>query len=359
MLSTYKVNENPRPGFNLFVKLTMDATVPIYTGFWIDRSFNSPVWGSTLTLSMRHANYLITFLAILVTICASFLWTIFAFALHQLLVRYAEVDVLGLQSQIILRNSGSPVGALWQSIKLLLAWRKKRPSKLLPRILTIALPALVVWASFLSASIFVAEIASKDNENVLALAKERNCGFLEFPSRSADVLVASTKRIIEDTLVGRQYARNWYGSNASSLSAQTLFPRTRLPYSIDTNTPCPWDKRCVLGRNAAFSLQTELLDSHDMFGINAKVESRVEYQRNTTCSVVDVRDFEKRVNDTDPPYNNSADISGVPKWLEFHMEQALDGQRNVIYRYFMQMGRGSVGYLIKYELPAFAKYLID
>lgn len=78
----------------------MAAPIPIHTGLWIDRSFESVIWGATLTLFIRQANHLITFLALLAAVCAGFFWIIVAYILHQLLARGRSVDVLDLQRQV-------------------------------------------------------------------------------------------------------------------------------------------------------------------------------------------------------------------------------------------------------------------
>ena len=187
----------------------MASPSTVYTGFWVDRSFSSEAFGATLTLPLQQANYLVTFLALLVTICASFFWTIVAFILHQILARKRTVDVLDLQRQNVLRNAGSPTAAVWQSTKLLLAWRKDRPAQLLQRVLIIVIPAALVWTLFIISGIFVAEVATKDGEHRIALAKEDSCGSLNFDFRSSAALAAYSRKTISDTIQARQYAQNW------------------------------------------------------------------------------------------------------------------------------------------------------
>jgi hypothetical protein len=319
----------------------MAAPISVFTGLWIDRSFDSTIYGATLTLPVREANYLVTFLAFLVTVCATFFWIIFAFVLHQVMIRGNPVDVVGLQIQIALRNAGTPIGLVWEGFKILHAWRDKQIRGLWRRIAVIALPALLISTSFLIASISVAEVASKEYGNIPVLAKEGLCGMLIYPSTRA-AFAAANGKLIGDTIAARQYAKNWYGSNVSSLSAQTLYPVRSLPYTTSNSTPCPWNKRCVLGPDRAFSLQTDLLDSHSMLGINARRENRISYRKNVTCSVVSTKDFQHLVNDTD-----EFDTSGLPKWIEYHMGPIINGTQNATYSYFMEVMRGGVGYLMQ------------
>lgn len=187
----------------------MAASIPIYTGFWLDKSYDSAVLGATLTLPIRQANYLVTFLALLVTICATFVWTIAAFLLHQLLARSGFTDVLGLQVQVILRNAGSPGAAAWHGVKLLLAWRHGRPSRFLSRIAAVVAPGILVSFLFLTAGIFVADIATKSSEYIPALAEEGACGHLEFNVSDREAIAAFSRKDIGDTIGARQYASNW------------------------------------------------------------------------------------------------------------------------------------------------------
>ena len=135
-----------------------------------------------------------------------------------------------------------------------------------------------------------------------------------------------------------------YGDSEGVLAAQTLFPQTRIGYEVDKSAACPWSGRCILGEQSAFSMQTPVLDSHEALGINAKPEDRITYQKNITCSVVDVRDLQTRRNDTE-----GNDTSGVPKWIDFnlgalHLPNGLGS--NTTYSFFIELIRGSAGYVV-------------
>ena len=270
----------------------------VYIGFWIDHSY-STVLGATLTLPIRWANYVVSALTVAVTISATCFWIITAYCLHQSIVHHGNVDVVGLQNQVILRNSSSPLGSLWELIKVQLAWRNGTIPKVRKRKLLIAVPALLIWLLFTTASVFVSEIASKSYTETEILMAPTVCGSWAFNTTTVAGLGAASSKTQRDTIRGRLYAGSWYDNSSTSLATRSLFPVNSLPYITNANTSCPFDaSRCLLGQNTAFSMATPLLDSHSMFGINAPKSDRVQFQKNVTCAVVNVQDMTEVVNNT-------------------------------------------------------------
>jgi hypothetical protein len=322
----------------------MASRAEIYSGFWFDRSESSVITGATLTLPTRHATFLITFLALLVTACASFFWTITAFILHQFVSGGQQRDILDQQRQVVLRNSGTATEALWDAVRLLLAWRSRRPRRLRRRIAVLALPALLVWAFFSTAGILVAEIASKDYKHVSSLLKASDCGFFS-PTQtssetSSEASRAFTQKHIDYAIKARQYAKAWYGPNSSLLAGQALFPTTRLPYRMSHDAPCPWPGQCTIRSETAFSLQTDLLDSHIAFGINAPREQRVNWQKNVTCSVLAIPEANiETQNDTFLTHTN-----GDPIWQLFFFGGFGVNLSAPTHTYFVPLSRGSNDY---------------
>jgi hypothetical protein len=263
----------------------------VFTGFWLDRSHQA-ILGATLTLPIRWANFVVSALTIAVTISASCFWIIAAFILHQALVRRQNVDVVGLQHQVILRNSASPLSSLWEVLKILFAWKSSTIPGLWRRTFTLAVPPLIIWIFFTVASLFVSEVASKSYTQIEVLLEPRDCGYLSFNSSTYAGLGAFSAKVLKDTIAGRTYAGNWYGNSSVSQSASSPFPVNSLPYSTKQNTSCPFQSsRCFNGERPAFSMETQLLDSHTMFGINAEREDRVQIQKTVSCAVVDVSDL--------------------------------------------------------------------
>jgi hypothetical protein len=154
---------------------------------------------------------------------------------------------------------------------------------------------------FTIASIFVSEVASKSYTQIHVLLKPEPCGLWYYNTTTLDQTGTAGKKIVQDTLEARAYASDWYSNSSTSLSSPSLYPVNNLPYSINANTSCPFDQsRCALGATSGFSMETELLDSHSMFGINAPPSDRVQLQKTVTCTVVHVADLVK--NETDSIY---------------------------------------------------------
>ena len=285
------------------------SNIPIYTGLWYDQS-RSKILGATVTLPIRWGNYLIATLSVLVTICAASFWTIEAFGLHQAVVGRQDVDAVDLQQQVILRNSGSAISTIWELVKVQMAWRGRAASKLRTRTLMIAVPALLTWLAFTAGSIFVAEVASRSYDQIHVLINPENCGFANldindpngflsdptaeklsgFDSRAA---LLFTENLRGDTVDARAYARSWYGNSPTSLAHSSIFPVARLSYIVNTSAPCPFLETgiCMTAFNTAMAMNTGLLDSHSILGINAQVQDRVDFQRMVTCAPLNVDEY--------------------------------------------------------------------
>ena len=254
-------------------------------GIWQDRSL-SPIYGSTLTLNTRDANFLVSALTVAVTISASCFWIIISFVLHQCLIRHksTQTDVFALQQQVILRNSSSPLRLVWDTIQMQLAWTRGvsgKPKNVWRRSMTIAVPALIVWIAFTFASLFVSQVASKSSgPRLQALLQPKNCG-LYFGSLTS----------IEDlrrTISARAYSNIWY-SNSSQNLGLSYYPVSTISYTKEENDICPF-KNTVCRNSTAYmpslTLKTPFLDSHEILGINAPPKDRLQLQKLVTCSVL-------------------------------------------------------------------------
>jgi hypothetical protein len=282
------------------------SNISIYTGFWYDQS-RSKILGATITLPIRWGNYLIATLSVLVTICAASFWTIEAFGLHQAVVGRQDVDAVDLQQEVILRNSGSAIGTIWELVKVQMAWRGRAASRLRTRTLAIAIPAFLTWLAFTAGSIFVAEVASRSYDRIHVLINPEDCGFANLdindpngflPDPTIEKLsglnfgemFSFTERLRGDTVDARAYARSWYGNSPTSLAHNSIFPVARLSYIVNTSAPCPFFGTgiCMTASKTAMIMDTGLLDSHSILGINARVQDRVEFQRTVTCAPLNV-----------------------------------------------------------------------
>lgn len=58
---------------------------------------------------------------------------------------------------------------------------------------------------------------------------------------------------------------------------------------------------CLMGNTAAYSMTSQRINSHTHLGINAPRNSRVEFEKTTTCAPLTYRNFTKIVNATLDP----------------------------------------------------------
>ena len=259
--------------------------VDIATGLWRDHT-KPAVLAVTLTLSVDHGNLLLAVLAVLVTVAGVSFWNIVAFALYTWKTRNKLVSPLDIQHRVNLCNNRGAISSAWEEAsKLHYAWSAKRLPKLISKTSTIVVPAILVWVAFAAAAILSSRVANKSYGTVIVRVQEHNCGIWKFDTTTAEGMTAYLNKKTTDTTQARTYVSNFY-ANSSSTLARSAFVRPTLPYTTNTTAACPLVNisRCILGPTAAFSMTTDLLDSHDILGINADPEDRVTLQKHVTCA---------------------------------------------------------------------------
>ncbi|KAK4217317.1 hypothetical protein QBC37DRAFT_51808 [Rhypophila decipiens] len=268
----------------------------IHTGLWVNYD-SAPALGATLTVSIRWGNYLIAALSSLVGWAGASAWSIVSFYLHQRLAAAREKDVLHQQLQVHFRTAGSFLDSWLDGIGLHKAW-KGRAEKVKRRTLAVSFLALVLFALFMAAGVFVAEVATKTYQDVLVLAKPSDCGDLSFmmdesdPDKLAGGIDELTSWYNNGAFWGRNYARDVYVERRGRESG---FSMSELPF-IGHETPCPYTNGTTcLGPNrtegAAWRMDAGPLDSHIHFGMNAPADERVTWGVTATCAVVDTQNL--------------------------------------------------------------------
>ncbi|KAM0816706.1 hypothetical protein AB5N19_02508 [Seiridium cardinale] len=100
----------------------------------------------TLTLPIDHGTILLSFLAFLVTIAGTSAWGFLASLLHSMLARrHAGVDVIGLQHQVIFRNSAGALGTVLDLVKVQFAWTKVMARGSWGKTMLLAIVSLITW----------------------------------------------------------------------------------------------------------------------------------------------------------------------------------------------------------------------
>jgi hypothetical protein len=300
--------------------------VGVLTGLWSDYSQPAAL-RMTLTLPVNQSNYLLSALAVLVTLSAASFWNITAFVLHHYKSKNQAPDDVDLQHRVLLRNSGGAMASIVQLLKIQLAWSKKRGTSVLGRTLGLVIPPVAILLVFSVASIMTSRVANNSYDGILARASPDSCGVLRVNDRK-DIESMRWKffKAQNDSVRARAYVRDFYFGSLASGHLQSNFPRAVLSYSEAITTTCPFPNttRCSDPRGA-ISFTTKLMNSHDVLGINAPPENRIEVEATMTCSPINANDlvrietykgdqwvefFMGPVNNTNKPYTFAADMDG-------------------------------------------------
>lgn len=270
----------------------------VLTGFWNDYDDKSPIFRTTLTVTVTQANYIISafsfFVAslILPSLWQSLIACIYLFRC----TRPANQNYELKQRRVILRNAKLPGDAFMDLLKSFCSWRRRvessegGPFQFL-RLLALALGGMAVMTA---GSISIPPLMASDvTDNVIVLAKSGSCGFLRVFDAEADLdeVAASTSREFDETIDARRYATEFYGDGSYANQTLSEFPVPSLPFEVDNAATCPFSEElCLLGSDGSISFDTGLLDSHKHLGINARAQDRIQYRWKTTCTPLKLND---------------------------------------------------------------------
>ncbi|CAH0049788.1 unnamed protein product [Clonostachys solani] len=263
------------------------------SGLWWDYSRPAGLQG-TITLSMTQGNIFLSFLTIIVAISGASLWGIAAPLLHSFIVRRRrnKVEIFDIQQRVTLINSKSPMATIIDSLRIYMAWSKHEIPNLTSRTVTIVLPALLFWVGITAASIFTSKVAFSGDKGVLGLRRSNVCGIYAPTSDLSLKEKESLRRVlIKEMTAARNYAENFYLNSTASLS-RSPYVTTSLPHT-DSQVPCPLENHTRCALDISLRLESGLLDSHLMLGINAPTSDRIHFRAGTTCTVVNKGGLDK------------------------------------------------------------------
>lgn len=268
----------------------------IYTGFWVDQG-RSPISGSTLTLSINHANYLTSFLSFIVTtIVVNSLFKIVVFILYFSRPVNGTETVLTRQIYVSLLNSSSVSLPPLSILSSLLSRNDGRRQKITANLLLVPLWILIALKIGGSA---IPPLIVSGSKSDLALAKPGICGFVSNDPRVDSRNAFASRQELYETMDARRYAAEQYSKEPARFDTQSSFVTEALPFQVIENTTCPFDESmCLLGVKSAITFDTGLLNSHVHLGINARAQDRVEYRWRSTCAVLNVTSRGRILNDT-------------------------------------------------------------
>ena len=267
-------------------------------------------------------------------------WRILSYALHQNRARQEYQDGLHHQQQAVFRNTSSAGGASWEFLQLVWYWRNHAVKPVLRNLPFVAL-ALLNLTVFGLAGVFSSEVTKAAGNETLI--RSPNCGILN-GSASLQPSETFNFREVSDTLTATTYSRACYG-NAQSSQQCNQYARPTVPWTTNQNASCPFATEvCIYGGTAAYEMDTGLLDSHDVLGINAPNSDRVQYRKVTTCSPLHAKGFATVLNDT-----NSSDATYGDTLIQYNYGQVTgsDGT-NYTYQYDSHGLFESRGYALTY-----------
>lgn len=261
--------------------LIMDTNPVLLNKPWMNYSKNV-VAGWTVTVTARHGGIIISALTLFVQMAGESLWSIVAFAMHQLRACDVPGSALFRQLQVILRNPGNALNTVFEIIEVAWVWHGhiRRPFR---DCLAVGSVPLVIFASFTIAGLFVNSITVSPGDINQVLLQPTDCGLQNWTPTDPSAFLSIKAKWSQDMRKSRAYASECYDVASESIGCSSL-PIKQLPYTMITNASCPFAGGCL----GAVSFDTGMLDSHKHLGINGKSDERVEFQFTTTCAVIDV-----------------------------------------------------------------------
>lgn len=279
----------------------------IYQGFWQNYSV-AGIWGWALTLSTARGNNLLVFLGIYLGFVGAAFWSIIAFLIYQLMAGKLPGDGIHHQMLLILRNTSSPLSAAREFAMVAYYWRtvELRPRLMAPLLLSL-LP-LIIGVGFIVAGIESTRISAGESKINEVKIKAENCGqSLWDASNSTSPSVAFAFWLAKTAKDARGYVEDCYGDTSiQQIPYVCTYAVEQIRYALSSNQPCPFEAKLCLGeRDNSFMMDTHLLDSHLILGINAPTSDRVYFRKSVTCNVLDHTDYFNSTSSTNSDGSNT------------------------------------------------------
>lgn len=262
----------------------------IYEGIWTDWS-KGPILGSTLTVSPYHATILSPAIAIFVSIAGSQLWRLFQFGLHQARATKHPSDFLYHQQQVVLRNTGADLNAMWRLSRLGIAWRHQQHVAAFRTSFPLVFWTLVHFVTVVVASILSSLVLGAGDR---ALSRSPYCGtfnqtYLE-TVYSNNVLDPAVPQLAMEyaSYVNEKWAAVQKHVDICSTSVEGCdsLPIDDLPYSARLmSKSCPFNNEvCHPSIDGSMSFDTGYLSTMNHLGINAPEHDRMAFRLTAECT---------------------------------------------------------------------------
>ncbi|KAL5319167.1 hypothetical protein ACEPPN_012216 [Leptodophora sp. 'Broadleaf-Isolate-01'] len=271
----------------------------VYTRGWTNYNGNAAS-GGQITMAKDTAELLNIFIGIFLVFAEAGLWVLITFWCFRFNngprrgTTGAASPRNGLfhQRQAVLRNGGSSlsIGMAYGQMSRAWGWRNM---KVMARTWPLIIAATFSFIFFLVAVPFIIARPLLDSQGDEVLIRSPNCGFWKAGFAFTDVDTTTSSILTNQSWEAVSYVDNCYENDAPSTLCDGFLPQRRLPTFEWSVAPCPFDVDICLHTNKfpAFKMQTEVLDSHKDFGINAPPHDRIKLQRTTVCSPLNVTRF--------------------------------------------------------------------
>ncbi|MGI4851478.1 MAG: hypothetical protein ACRYGR_06005 [Janthinobacterium lividum] len=278
------------------------------------------VLGNQLTLTNTKGNILVAFIAVFITFIGGVTWSMVAYMLHQANVSKAPRDGLHHQILAMLRNRFAPDVFAYRMLEMGFAWRKRPVRRAFLRPLAFAVLALIIYAIFVAAGIFLSTVASTGE----VLLVPSNCGDFNWTK----VAMASTEQSYlfdyalsawsaEDLGQAHAYAQVCYNSVSYEGSLEQLrtapasncnyFVKPTLNWTTSYPTECPFvDASLCKSSSDIVQFDTGYLDTRADLGKNSRDEDRLLFRRVTTCAPMSTDGYSSNGFVDDPNIGNVA-----------------------------------------------------
>ncbi|KAF2840790.1 hypothetical protein M501DRAFT_909713, partial [Patellaria atrata CBS 101060] len=266
-------------------------------GHWVDWSAG-PILGSTITLPSTGAMILVAFLAVFVQVTGNHLWDIICFLYHGQIATSKQQSTFVRQQQVLLRNNTSPTSTLGKFLELAWYWKPKSGCAG-SRCLSFAGFSLLYAVGFMLAAIFASQVVDSSEINVLIY--NRNCGIWDWVdwetlANSTELLNSTTDSQevwISTLLSSTSYARTCFNSTNDDPQCK-LFSRRAIDSTKLYDSGCPFESSlCLDARSATLQLDTGLIDTSTIFGLNLRREDELYWRYVTSCAPLTTDNYTK------------------------------------------------------------------
>jgi hypothetical protein len=244
------------------------------------------------------------FLGIFVFFVEAHWWSSMCFILFLIYTRRQRRDGLHHQLLAVFRNGSSSLTTAVTFYQLLSLWGRRRNWK---RLLPLIILAALCFVTFVVGLPFALAISilEKLGDEIL-IHRPENCGFwveeYTHTGTTAPVMLANQSR------EAAAYVDLCYNGNEPSNSCDHHLVQRHIRAPGVDGAYCPFPEEACLFKNKfpAKKWETEKLDSHVHFGINAALRDRIQIRRSTVCAPLDVDRFTRVIVGTELAENITA-----------------------------------------------------